>query len=380
VLALCSRAWARDQNGPSYPLSARGQSGPVGDSRLRAVGPTSEVDHEQGRTSLAGAQAVLAGMTSGAFALNARLGRGINLGDALDAEPDVVAVRLDDEVFDAIRAAGFESVRLPVRWPGHADQRPPFRIDVEFVRRVESAVQQAVSRQLPVIVDVHHYREAMLDPDSEQERFAALWRQIASALDHFPVDMVLFELLNEPHGALTASLWNDWLAMAVSIVRATSGERTILVGPGDQYAIDRLIDLRLPRDDNIIVTIHYYEPFAFTHQGAEWLRGVDTAAWLGTKWGSRDQRAAVRADLARAAAWGAEHGRPLNIGEFGSIRHADEGSRHRWTAHVAALARRHGMSYHYWEFGGVSFGLYDRATSSLRPSLLSAALAEPMPS
>ena len=51
--------------------------------------------------------------------------RGINLGNALDALPGSVdALQISDRHLDAIRAAGFDTVRLPVRWSAHTASDP----------------------------------------------------------------------------------------------------------------------------------------------------------------------------------------------------------------------------------------------------------------
>lgn len=44
----------------------------------------------------------------------------------------------------------------------------------------------------------------------------------------------------------------------------------VIVGPTEWNAVGKLAEPELPDDPNLIVTVHYYDPFAFTHQGAEW--------------------------------------------------------------------------------------------------------------
>jgi endoglucanase len=64
-------------------------------------------------------------------------------------------------------------------------------------------------------------------------------------------------------------------------VRASNPERTVIAGPARWNIVDALPELRLPDDDRLTVTVHYYSPFRFTHQGADWLEGA--AGWRGRR-------------------------------------------------------------------------------------------------
>ncbi|RME59123.1 MAG: glycoside hydrolase family 5 protein, partial [Caldilineae bacterium] len=242
-----------------------------------------------------------------AFDMNRRLGRGINMGNALEAPYEGAwGMYARDEYFAVIAEAGFSHVRLPVRWNAHAKAAPPYTIDERFFERVDRAVQAGLDSGLLVVLDFHHYTGMMVDPQSNRERFLALWRQVAEHYAGYP-DELLFELLNEPNDKLTASIWNDILVEALNVVRESNPTRIVVVGPERWYNVRALPTLRLPEDDPyLIASFHYYEPFHFTHQGADWVNG--SAAWLGTEWtGSADQRWNVEADLKSAARWGEQN-------------------------------------------------------------------------
>lgn len=306
-------------------------------------------------------------------AANARLGQGINLGNALDAPAEGAwGVILKAEYFRAIRAAGFDSVRLPVRWSAHADKEPPYTLDPVFAARVDWAIDQALANQLNIVVNMHHYGEMDADPDAHLERLTALWSQIAERYRNRP-DAVYFELYNEPHDRFTAEKWNAAIPVLLDTVRALNPTRPIIIGPDSWNAIRALDGLRLPESDrNLIVTVHYYEPFRFTHQGASWVKEAGT--WPPLTWtGGETEKAAVTEDLEKAARWGREHGRPVFVGEFGAFSKAEIESRANWTRHVAREARRLGLSYAYWEFCS-GFGAYDPATDLWREPLKEALL------
>jgi endoglucanase len=305
-------------------------------------------------------------------AANKRLGRGINLGNALEAPSEGQwGVTLKAQYFKAIKEAGFATVRLPVRWSAHAQKDAPFTIDKKIAERVDWAVDQALANQLNIVVNVHHYDEMDADPDKHLPRLVALWEQIAARYKDRPAT-VYFELFNEPHDKLTEAKWNAALVKVLAAVRKTNPTRPVIVGPGQWNAIRALDKLELPEDRNLILTIHCYDPFEFTHQGASWVKGSDK--WKGRKWsGNETERAAIRKTLEQAAAWAKKHERPVFLGEFGAYQEADLESRARWTQFVAREAERLGFSWAYWEFCA-GFGVYDRQAEAWRGALKSALL------
>ncbi len=306
--------------------------------------------------------------------MRAAYGRGVNLGNALDAPKEGDwGVRLKEEYFTAIKEAGFDSVRIPIRWSTHAAASAPFKIDAAFFARVDWAVNQSLQRRLIPIVNVHHYDELFQSPDAHRTRFLALWQQIAEHYRSFPPALV-FELLNEPHDKLTSTKWNPMLAEAIRVVRKTNPTRDIVVGPVSWNSIKELANLELPeKDRHLVATVHYYDPFHFTHQGAGFA-GPEAQSWLGTKWtGSDAERKAIARDLDAAIAWAVEHRRPIYLGEFGSFNRGDMESRARWTRCMAESALERKMSFAYWEFCS-GFGIYDPQTNAWHAPLKDALL------
>lgn len=307
-----------------------------------------------------------------AFTMNLRLAKTMNLGNALEAPKEGDwGVTLTEEFFQLIKAEGFTAIRLPVRWSAHALKIAPYTIDPGFFKRIDWAVEQALTNNLSIVVNMHNYEEMALDPQGNQVRFIALWRQIAEHYQAYP-NALLFEPMNEPNGLLNASHWNDLIAVVLPVIRKTNPTRNIVIGPAEWNGMQALDELSLPAaDQHIIVTFHYYNPFQFTHQGAEWVQG--SGSWLGTKWGSNADQQMVEYDFDLVKQWAKDNQRPIFLGEFGAYSKADMDSRVRWTAFVARAAEARGFGWGYWEFCS-GFGVYDPAAQQWRESLVQALL------
>jgi endoglucanase len=248
----------------------------------------------------------------------AELGRGINLAGVFDRRDDRPGWPVRAEHVAAIASAGFTALRVPVRWWGRAD---------ELLASVEALVEIAWSHGLAV------------------------------------------ELLNEPRPPMTPSDWNALLPRVLAGVREHDSKRVVIAGGAEAATLAGLRQLQLPRDEHLIATLHYYEPFRFTHQGAAWEAGAHD--WLGTSWGTLAEHAAVTTDLETPAAWARREGVRLYVGEFGTIDTADHDSRVRWTHWVRRELDRLDLPWAYWDFA-TDFGAYDRHRHGWRPELLEA--------
>jgi endoglucanase len=303
--------------------------------------------------------------------LNAKLGRGINFGNALDAlknEGDW-GVTLKAEWFQWVADSGFATVRIPVKWSAHALEAPPYTIDSVFMNRVAWAVDHALAAKLNVIIDMHHYAELMENPGSQKARFLAMWRQIATRFADYRPELLL-EILNEPRNQLDAATWNEYLASAIDTIRAVQPKRTLLVGTTPWGNLTGLAQLQLPADSNLIVTVHYYDPHTFTHQGVLFEEG--SKAWLGTPWrATPPQRSQVDQDIKTIADWATAKDRPIFLGEFGTYELVDSASRAMYTEYLATSFEKAGFSWALWNFSS-DFGLFNDSTQAWREYLVSA--------
>jgi endoglucanase len=304
-------------------------------------------------------------------ALGFNLVYGVNLGNMLEAPKEGDwGETIHEDYFPTIKQAGFTLIRVPIRWAAHVGPAPDYTIDPAFLSRVDWVVAQAEKNNLQAILDYHNDDALMKDPDANEDRFVTIWKQIAEHYQSAP-SSIAFELLNEPNGKLDAPRWNDLLAKTLAVVRVTNPTRIVVVGPASWNGIWMLPKLVLPDGDrNLLVTVHFYDPMTFTHQGASWIEGSDK--WLGNTWQGTDaEKLAVTQAFDKAAAWSSAHQRPMYLGEFGAFSKGDMDSRARWTAFVARTAESHGFPWTYWEFCS-GFGVYDPQAHAWRQPLLDA--------
>jgi len=273
------------------------------------------------------------------------LHRGVNMGNMLEAPNEGEwGLVVQEQYFDLVKEAGFDFVRLPVRWNNHAETEWPYTVDPIFFARVDEVVNWGLECNLTIIVDFHHYEEMMTDPWGHKDRYLGISKQVAEHYKDYPVN-VLFELLNEPNAELNASLWNQYLLEALAVVRASNSTRDVVIGPVNWNAYEWLSTLDVPNDEHLIVTFHYYLPFQFTHQGAEWA-GEEAQKWLGTEWESDAEKAEITSHFDLVADWAKRHGNVrILLGEFGAYSKAPQESRVRWTEFVRGEAERHGFAW-----------------------------------
>lgn len=214
---------------------------------------------------------------------SADLGKGVNFGNMLEAPYEGAwGLFVEPEFFTRVVDAGFDHIRIPVDWTMHAQTDAPYTVDPEFFARIDEVLAMAEAINVKVILNDHYHDELHEDPVAERPRFLAIWDQIATRYAD-KGDWLLFEILNEPHGAFTETpeLWNAMYLETLEVIRATNPTRRVVIGPVHFNSLNRLEQLEVPDDPNVITSIHYYEPFLFTHQGAPW---VDPVPPLGVGW------------------------------------------------------------------------------------------------
>lgn len=303
----------------------------------------------------------------------------VNLGNALDAPQEGEwGFRIEPWQLDAIARAGFDAVRIPVRFSAHASLTPPFALDPQFLARVDAVIAQARARDLTIIVDMHHYDALSDQPQAELARFTALWRQLSAHWQDQPDDLIL-EILNEPHGAADPAWVKRFNETALAEIRANHPTRKVILATpfwGSFRGLQALAQLDgLPRDPHILASLHYYEPYDFTHQGVKW---VDHPPPLGRIWGSDKDRENLRADFARFADFARQYRIPIFLGEFGVNADVPPRQRAHYLGAVRRAAEQSGTPSCVWAFAA-GFDIWDFQLFSWVPGVKQALIGEQEP-
>jgi len=324
---------------------------------------------------------------------------GVNLGNYLEVPPGQDwSVTFSVDELAIMHAQGFDHVRVPVGWQHYAGPAPDYTLSPDIFGRVDLVVTNALANHLAVMINFHHFDELDRDPVGTTQEFVALWRQIAAHYRNYPRQLA-FELDNEPHENAKTALMNPIYAQAIAEIRKTNPHRTIFVEPGNWGSINELKNLVLPSDNNVIVSVHCYDPFYFTHQGATWA-GPDTQVtgihfpgppvtplvpdssltlnpWV-TNWIGEYNTlpagqnpcgpVAFEGKIKLAKAWSDYYGRPVHIGEFGCFTNADVLSRSNFYSAFRHTAEAQQLGWCMWDWSA-GFRYWDKDSNHPMPGM-----------
>lgn len=323
------------------------------------------------------ARAVLLGLVGALFASGAlaeeaafetarKMGRGVNILGYDGLWEGSVDAPFRQRDFRLIRDAGFRHVRINLH--GFKYMNDSFELDRKALEGLDWAIEQAIAHDLIPVVDEHDFSACQRDPEACASRLIAFWAQLSGRYaGRYP--SLVFEVLNEPGGQMTSALWNALLPTLIRTIRAKNPQRTIIVPAINSDDPNAVRMLKLPAADrNIIVTVHYYAPIEFTHQGASW---TTKFAKTGIDWGTREDEQELLKHFDAIAAWGRAENRPIYLGEFGVYERADVAARVRYTSFVARTAERHGWPWAYWQFDH-DFALFDTKSKQWVTPILNA--------
>lgn len=345
-------------------------------------------------------------MREGLTALEATrlMGNGINLGNTLEACDNNVGIKTNtplsyethwgqpkttQAMIDGMKAAGFDTIRIPVAWMTNATHlyEGDYTIDADYMDRVEEVVRYARKAGMYVIVNDHWDGGwyGMFGSESAETRalameaYKGMWQQIAERFRDYS-DYLIFESANEELGTrfdensplycsdsvvtyLTDderyALTNEINQTFVDVVRATGGNNAtrflLIAGYGtniDQTCDDRF---QMPKDtavSKLMVSVHYYDPWSYC--GA-------SSAVSATKWGKVSDYEYMDQQLAKMTKF-TEAGYGVVIGEYGALPCSDGLKDNTLAYHTAFLdaCTKYDLTNCLWDCSG----LYKRVSQT----------------
>jgi endoglucanase len=328
-----------------------------------------------------------------------RLVKGINLAFWFwlpQTEDQDIQTRFDDQDFNYLKSAGFTFVRLPVDLGYLLDELDADRIDDAHLAELDVVLDRLLAAGLAVVIDIHSTASPEVDSPVFSERleddsdfppvFLVFWENFARHLDTRDPERVFLELLNEPVFEDNPEDWPPMLAQLVAAARRGAPEHTLLVSGAWWSNIDGLLMLDPLPDQNIIYYFHFYEPFPFTHQGADWagrevltLHDVPYPASpeaihnaISQADSNRDRRTIkdygdemwdydkIQARIQLAADWAERHNVWLLCDEFGAYGETiPSDQRALWVKDVRNALESFGIGWAMWEYDG-DFALVKR--------------------
>ena len=254
--------------------------------------------------------------------------------------------------FKTIRDGGFDSVRIVLQSFSHMDEHN--QLSQQWFDTLDGLVKAALAQKLTVILDEHDYNFCGKDAEACRLKLLAFWTQVGRKYAKAS-SKVVFEILNEPNKEMNER-WNAIASEALAVIRKTNPTRNVIIGPAYWNNVHWLDKLQLPANDrHLIVTVHYYLPMRFTHQGAPW---APENKELGVSWGTPEERSAIEKDFDEVQAWSEAEERPILLGEFGAYDRGPMDSRMAYTDAVARAAEKRGWAWAYWQFDR-DFSVYD---------------------
>lgn len=286
--------------------------------------------------------------------------------------------------------AGFNVIRIPVTWWDRTNGEAEYKINEEWLNRVQEVVDYAYNEGVYVILNIHHEDEWLWLGNKIIEEKALvilekIWSQIANRFAEYDYHL-MFETMNETRLIGTLDEWevgtpeareviNKFNEVVVNTIRnagKNNAIRPIIVKPiGARFGVEGIEDIRIPDNDSmIILSIHMYEPYYFC------MVPEGPRVW-GTE-ADKDELCKLIDSVYQAAQ---KKGLPLIIGEFGTINKNNEDARAEFTSFFVRESVKRNIACIVWdnnlvkgdEYKDLWYGLFDRCELTWRfPKILRA--------
>jgi endoglucanase len=300
-----------------------------------------------------------------------QIGTGWNIGNSLEATGGETAwgnPLITQQLIDGVKAAGFNAVRIPCAWDGHANQTT-LQIDPAWLARVKQVVDYAIGNGMYVVLnehwdggwlEEHPVFSSQMAVNTKQQ---AYWTQIANFFKSYN-ERLLFAGTNEVHadfGTPTSehiTVQQSYNQTFVNAVRATGGNnasRTLVVQTYNTNMWHGLNFFTPPTDsasNRLIVETHYYDPYDFTlnPNGSCLFWGAPFPVQSACTWAYESYVTDLFSQV--RAKW-VDHGIPVIIGEYGvgTRPNLSLDARRYWLEFINKTAADNGIKTFYWDNG-----------------------------
>ncbi len=327
-----------------------------------------------------------------------QIGKGVNIASWISTPKYSGEKRMGfftEKDVQLLSALGFDHIRLLVDevqlWNEAGDKIYPYGFDL-----VHDAIEWCDRHNLKVVVDLHITRshrftnsENLLFTDpAEADTFVRLWQELSSELSQYPNTLVAYELLNEPVSKDPGN-WNRVVAMAVQAIRELEPFRTIIVGVCTSNGAVMYNQLKLPDEEFLMMTFHYYGPYLLTAFGLQSTTGGRTDIpiqypgqlvpdayihLLPEKWQSTGKRIYNKQVLEDNIVKGINRAKQLNVpvflGEFGTLKTVPEPSRSNWYRDVTDILKKQEIPYTSFDYKGAGYSIVGEDYSILYPNIV----------
>ena len=305
--------------------------------------------------------------------------RGVNLGGWLsqcDYSHDRLYNFITEKDIEVIAGWGLDHVRIPVDYNIFENEDGTYK--EEGFALLEKGVGWALKHGLNAVIDLHktagfsfdagEEEAGFFDSEKYQERFYALWEQIARRHGE-KYEHVAFELLNEVTDPAFITAWNRISAECIRRIRSIAPKVLILVGSYHNNSAAAVKDLNPPADENVVYNFHCYDPLEFTHQGAYWV------PWLPREKRMSFEEANIPAvyfeqQFKPAIETAKKYNAMLYCGEYGVIDLVQPGDALKWFRMIHDTFEKFGIARCAWSYKQMDFGLTDERLDQVRDELI----------
>jgi len=279
------------------------------------------------------------------------MGLGINLGNTFESNGDWIngttvnayetawgSPTITKAIIDGYANNGFKTVRIPVAWSNLMTGNNAggiYTISTDLLNRIEEVVDWVLADNMYAIVNIHHdggwWTKFSTDSTECMKKYIRIWEQITAKFKD-KSGYLVFESLNEEgkwqdvwnmydgsgNKARAYGLLNAINQKFVDIVRASGGNnanRHLLIA-GYDTNIDRTSDpmFKMPTDseNRQAVSVHYYDPFGFTH-----LEHDEDWAKMRLTWGTDADYNELKNFMNKMKTNFVDKGIPVIVGEYG---------------------------------------------------------------